>query len=420
MNEPKPPFIRRVALRNYKSIRECDVALGPLVFLVGPNGSGKSNFVDALRFVSESLRAPMGEAFRQRSGFYYVCSQSAAVPKDFAIRLDVNLPDGGDAEFSLVVAADEKGQGRVVEETCRVRPAAGDEASYRVGGGRVESPTMQAPPPVVPDRLYLTNAAGYPQFRPLYDLLSGMRHYDIAADAVRKEAAFGGDVLLPDGAGAGAVLLRIFRESPAARGAIADYLRVILPSLERIELQSMAEQSFETFARFAFGSSAGVAPAAKASYGDEDFFPRFDMRTGNGSVGFLSESMSDGTLHAFGVLLALFQCVDRPPGQPIPLVAIEEPEAALHPGAAAVLFDALDHASYFTQVLATTHSADLLERKDVDVDSLLVVESVDGASVIGPVDEATRSILRDRLYTAGELLRINQLQPANPAPAHVP
>jgi hypothetical protein len=33
------PFISRVTLRNYKSIAECDVSLGPL----GPNGSGKSN-----------------------------------------------------------------------------------------------------------------------------------------------------------------------------------------------------------------------------------------------------------------------------------------------------------------------------------------------------------------------------------------
>ncbi len=40
----KPPFINRVKLRNYKSIAQCDVSLGPLAILVGPNGSGKSIF----------------------------------------------------------------------------------------------------------------------------------------------------------------------------------------------------------------------------------------------------------------------------------------------------------------------------------------------------------------------------------------
>jgi predicted ATPase len=44
-------FLARVVLRNYKSIATCDVALGPLSYLVGANGSGKSNFVALLRFV---------------------------------------------------------------------------------------------------------------------------------------------------------------------------------------------------------------------------------------------------------------------------------------------------------------------------------------------------------------------------------
>ena len=35
----------------------------------------------------------------------------------------------------------------------------------------------------------------------------------------------------------------------------------------------------------------------------------------------------------------------------------------------------------------------------------------DGITVIANVDEAGRSAVRDRLYTAGELLRLNQLQP---------
>ena len=48
-------FLHRVRLNNYRSIGACDVRLGQLTFLVGRNGSGKSNFVDALRFVSDSL-----------------------------------------------------------------------------------------------------------------------------------------------------------------------------------------------------------------------------------------------------------------------------------------------------------------------------------------------------------------------------
>jgi hypothetical protein len=42
---------------------------------------------------------------------------------------------------------------------------------------------------------------------------------------------------------------------------------------------------------------------------------------------------------------------------------------------------------------------------------------VDGATVIGQVDDTGRSVLRDRLFTAGELLRLDQLVPSDEAKA---
>ena len=68
MNTASSIAIARVALRNYKSIAACDVALPPLTFLVGPNGSGKSDFLDALRFVAQALRFSPEHALRERAG----------------------------------------------------------------------------------------------------------------------------------------------------------------------------------------------------------------------------------------------------------------------------------------------------------------------------------------------------------------
>jgi hypothetical protein len=42
------------------------------------------------------------------------------------------------------------------------------------------------------------------------------------------------------------------------------------------------------------------------------------------------------------------------------------------------------------------------------------VESDNNNTRIGPVDKIGRSALRDRLFTAGELLRQNQLAPERP------
>ena len=99
------------------------------------------------------------------------------------------------------------------------------------------------------------------------------------------------------------------------------------------------------------------------------------------------------------------------PKKRVLLVGVEEPEIALHPAAAGVLLDALREAADNTQIIITSHSPDLLDDKDLDPGSILAVEARDGITVIAGIDEAGRSAVRDRLYTAGELLRLNQLQP---------
>ena len=54
-------------------------------------------------------------------------------------------------------------------------------------------------------------------------------------------------------------------------------------------------------------------------------------------------------------------------------------------------------------VIASTHSADMLDRKDLPDDSLLAVALQDGETVIGLIDDVGKSILHKHLYTAGEL-----------------
>jgi predicted ATPase len=93
------------------------------------------------------------------------------------------------------------------------------------------------------------------------------------------------------------------------------------------------------------------------------------------------------------------------------LIGIEEPEIALHPAAAGVLFDALTEASERVQVVVTTQSPDLLDRVDPNVVAVRAVSMEDGRTVIGEVDRASRQIVKDKLYTLGELMRSNQLSP---------
>jgi len=125
---------------------------------------------------------------------------------------------------------------------------------------------------------------------------------------------------------------------------------------------------------------------------------------------FFAGNMSDGTLRALGILVALFQSQDSAAPN-VPLVGIEEPEVALHPAAVGVLLDALREASQSTQVIVTTHSPDLLDSVDLGAELLLAVHAEKGTTQIAQVDEASREAVRKGLYTPGELLRLDQLRP---------
>ena len=120
-------------------------------------------------------------------------------------------------------------------------------------------------------------------------------------------------------------------------------------------------------------------------------------------------SMSDGTLRAFAALMAAFQMA-LPHGYPS-LVAIEEPENSLHPAAMRALVDALDEATLRTQILLTTHSAEMLDNPTIRPENVRVVQLEDGQTLIGPVDEAGVEIVSRKLNSLGGLERENQLEP---------
>ncbi len=97
--------LTRVVLRNYKSIATCDVALGPLTYLVGANGSGKSNFVDALHLVRDALTGSLDNALNERGGLSEVRRRSSGHPTHFGMRLEFRLRDGRSGHYAFNIGA---------------------------------------------------------------------------------------------------------------------------------------------------------------------------------------------------------------------------------------------------------------------------------------------------------------------------
>jgi predicted ATPase len=191
-----------------------------------------------------------------------------------------------------------------------------------------------------------------------------------------------GRLLRPAGENIASVIGHLERAAPQSFQIISEYLQTVAPMVREVK-------------------RVPVGPMESLQF-------RQDVAGSKHPWTFFAQNMSDGTLRALGVLTALFQGnSDYSPT----VVGIEEPETALHPAASAALREALQRASEQTQIIVTSHSPDLLDDPLLAAESLLAVEAREGVTRIARLDESARGVMREKLFTAGELLRMNQLSP---------
>lgn len=365
------PRITRVTLRNYRSIESCDVALGDLALLVGPNGSGKSSFLDAITFLREAV-ASIPDAVRRRGGMRDVSFQGCG---EFSIGLTIE-GNGRVLRYELEIDTGASG-GPSVRTTSLIDEGGARRlivfSRDRDAGGREHHP----------EHLFLpeSGSSSGSQAWQLAVHLAEWRVFDPDSGILRiPQDPDPVGPLEANGLNAPFYYRGLAEENSSA---IESYLRMIVPGLRRVEGVALPPpESLETV-RFTV-----------AGRDDADFV-------------LPARAMSDGTLRAFTVLVAMF-------GASGDSIGIEEPEASLHPAAARVLLEALKEASEQRQIIATTHSPDLLDHESVRAEEILAVRYLRGRSYIGPLDQVGRKALAESLYTAGELLQKDQLLPETP------
>jgi len=402
----KPAFIRRVQIRGYKSIAFCDVTLEPLTILVGRNASGKSNFLDALAFLRDLMEMRATEAVHERNGWRAIqCRNSHSPTIEFGLEStfeSLGLTWEADYSFALRISPDNQIQ--VSHEHLLLTDSSGNRTlGYRIEEGNREiewigiehfrngETSSQQDPIDDPrflgrrrfDRLLLSLFGT----SPFLDLAEGLRAsgvYHFSPSAIRLHQPFRAiPILARDGSNLGRAIEGLREIEPESVGRVRQYLSAIVPGV--LDFRNQPYGDFETV-RFLVSGKKAEPPL------------EFD-----------ASSMSDGTLRALAALIAAFQIVlpHGPPG----FVGIEEPETALHPAAMRALVDALDEATLRTQILLTTHSAEMLDNPTVLPENIRVVQMIDGQTIIGPVDEGSVEILRQNLDTLGGLERQNQLEP---------
>ena len=369
-------MLKRIRVGGFRGIgAPVDVALGPFVALVGPNGAGKSSLVDALRLIADATRLGLPAALDAQGGFARVRRAATDDPQSpVLIELELEV-EQQPTSYALRLAPLGDHRYRVQSEEGRV----GDTA-FSVHDGTWQGPSGTSPR-VDPENLALSLVGGDYRFQQLLEAVRGMESYAFSLESLRQLVARSSRARMErDGLGWAAIL----DEQPTDtwKADLVAVLRRLTGDIDDVEVQRL---SGFPVVRFHHRSTGRFLEATQES---------------------------DGTLRVAGIMTALLQL-------PAPsLIAIEEPELAVHPGAMGLLVDELRGATARTQVLITTQSSDVVDL--LSVDELRVVSSTATGAAIASVSERQRAIVKERLFSLGELHRSEGLEPDRPGETYPP
>lgn len=367
-------MITELWVRNYRSLADARLTLEPLTVLVGPNGSGKSNLVDVLRFVAEALQYGLDAAIINRHGMSALRRWSAkGRPYDVEIGLSFKTP-AMEGRYSFVLGSRRRGEYSVKSEHCSLfkptDPLSRTEFETRKGEW-VSSPA-EIRPAIRRTALVLPLLTGLGQFKDLHELVTRMSFYNILPNELTEPQKPANPYPLDEhGENLASVLRKLGRKRELERA-----LASVLGDISNYQV-----------------SQVGGYLVTKL---------RHESPEGERAPLFELAQESDGTLRLLGILTALYQ------DPPRTLIALEEPELTIHPGAMALLWEEILSVIPGTQVLLTTHSPDLMDL--CEAEQLRVVEKIDGATHVGPIAQEQRRIIRKRLFAPGQLLQAQGLR----------
>ena len=324
MSERKA-FLEKIHIKNFLSLRNVTLPLKPLTVLVGPNASGKSNTLRSLRLVKGMLifETPPIEANFLKDRLW----AGGAGPITCELHAKVKEKP---AQYRLVFKTN--GENLSVDEELLVNNV--NVISVQSGEGGVKDEDGGNTTTYKSNRFALRSAGDYgnkPITSALAEFIQGWEFYDFQPDYMRTNA---------DRSSSGT---KDTRESLKLNRYGAN-----VPDI----LWNWHENIPEDFRHV----SETLAAATNINIDYRKIDERFQLCLLEGykkPVPLINAS--DGTLRLLAYNTLLNQS-DLPP-----LIAIEEPERSLHPGALRDIANVLEQLSKRTQVIITTHSSQLLD-----------------------------------------------------------
>lgn len=367
-------MIKRLKVKNFRSLQDVDIPLRPLTVFVGPNNAGKSNILDSLQFLRDILEMGGEYPIHHRAGFRNIVyggelSRSIAIEMEGVVKKE-------SISYSVEITGmpppyNIKKEGFSLHrdsETYRLAEAkSGEGALFDITGKQMlgvggQPPATHSILRYMEDRSYAQKSEAKLVIRFL-DSVKRWRGYNFYPASVKGVNPSRRTLTLqPTGENLSGVVHTIQSENPPLFNEMEELLHTGIKEIERL-LTRLTDEG-------------GTYIAIK-----EKNLP-FPIPITN---------ISDGTLRFLAVLAAIFS-----PSSPA-LLLFEEPENCLHPYLLEVLADILKSASERTQILVSTHSPLLLNY--LSYEDLILVEKREGKTVCKPIED--KEGVKEALKTLG-------------------
>ncbi len=309
MSEMRAP-LKSIHIENFRSLRDVTLPLKHLTVLVGPNASGKSNALRALHVLKNLMideKLPSVSEIQSHLWVgnashinFQLHAQVGRIPTVYGLELKAN-PDNPFASEELLV------------DDVKV-------ISIQSGEGMVQDENGTSKTKYRSDKLALRSAGNYgdkPVTNALMEFMKGWEVYDFRPDLIRQDFLnFPFDI-----DGLAFWVSNWYKNDPDRFNNVSESLAA--STNFRITQDTVYRNDFDLLEE------------------DKNPIPLVEA--------------SDGTLR----LIAYYTILNK--AKLPPLIAIEEPERNLHPGALTDIAKVLEQIAERSQVIITTHSSQLLD-----------------------------------------------------------
>lgn len=406
-------FIRKLEIKNYKSLRNVSVLPSAFTVVIGPNGSGKSNLASSLDFLSDVYQNGIEFAIAKKGGFENIAYRKIRRTKaaiEFTIEAELNS-----AATKRVLMQHAFRKLRTAFPSSWTRLSIRHHFSLRasqtsIGADyRIESERLDIFPPIGSKSKDRRDRIAQEEVEPLVSLYLDGNRLAVEGETVGPKEAF-------------EEVIRFFEFFSGADGDFDIFLRKLFPAIATAIGGIAVHQFSPQISR----SPGSPSPQPKLSgYGQNlpslvdwlqrhhktawqsvesamrDILPDLEgitvdylhtkqlglfFKEKNFGRAWAAEDVSDGTIQTLAILTALADPRNT-------LLFLEEPENSVHPWIVRQLASHIKQLSKRSQIIVTTHSPLILNV--VHPESVVICYKEHGETHLDSLTQMAPELVRD-------------------------